>query len=211
MVIEDVDCDDDNNDDDDDAELQMALKMSLETNVEEANGQDSIVDHELQRTGSYIIHMNVIKRVLEDIEQSISTDGVVLVHHPIPIFDLLLMLVSQCDSVEDKIAFGKKVCDVICSNMFSIVENYQSNDSEKNINALVLYLRALEGLATGQNSISGIINKTKTVKDFDKEKKVITAVTTDRVGSTSKEKTDPRFVCEVHGIPAVRRRYVERF
>ena len=192
----------DDADGDEDDDLKMALKMSLEMPVEDSN------ETELQRTSSYTIYMNVISKLLQDIEQSLSTDQEALIHHPIPIIDLLLTLVVQCDSSDDQLTFGKKICDVLCCNMFSVIEAYRSKlstqGSVKRVQfALFIYLRALEGLATSQESIIEIINTKTDLQEAQVAKKVIpTPVAVER----SKDKTDPRFVCETHGIPAVRRR-----
>merc|ERR1712183_688255 len=64
-------------DEDDDADLKMALKMSLETHVED-NGEP-----DYQRTTT--IHMNVVTKLLQDIELSLHGDLLVPITHPIPV------------------------------------------------------------------------------------------------------------------------------
>lgn len=196
---EDITLTNENDDDEeDDADLKMALKMSLETQ------SDQIVEPECQRTISYIIHMNLITKLLEDIEESLSKENQVI-HHPIYVIDLLLKLVVQCDSPDDQFSFGKKICEVICSNLFRIIESYRykvsTNDyDQRNQFGLVIYIRALEALSTSKESILTIINTKTDSKD--------TGIVKDDppMIERSKDKTDPRFICEDHGIPAVRRR-----
>ncbi len=185
-------------DEEDDADLKMALKMSLEMQ------SDQIVEPECQRTISYIIHMNLISKLLEDIEESLSKENQVI-HHPIYVIDLLLKLVVQCDSPDDQFSFGKKICEVICSNLFRIIESYRyvsTNNAydQRNQFGLVIYIRALEALSTSKESILTIINTKIDSKDTGIVKDDLPMI------ERSKDKTDPRFICEDHGIPAVRRR-----
>jgi len=188
-------------DDEDNESLKLALKMSLETQAEDNE------DSEVPRTSSYNIHMNVMTKLLKDIEQSLSSCAAKenTIRHPIPVIDLLLTLVVQCDSPEDQHVFGKKICDAICLDMFSLVESYSSKHVvpglQKKIRfAMLVYLRALEGLATKQESILGLMNKSTDKKRIEIRKEV--PVVTER----SRDKTDPRFICGTHGVPAVRRR-----
>lgn len=186
--------------DEDDPDLAMALKMSLEVQPDHNNEPEN-------RSISYNIQINLITKLLADIEESLSKENLII-HHPIPIIDLLLSLVTQCVSSEDQVSFGKKMCDVICCNVLSLIERYQSKPTELGFTRklkipLFIYLRTLEGLATGQNTIRTIISNTKS--DNNEDEPLIKRVE-QPVLERNKDKTDPRYVCETHGIPAVRRR-----
>jgi len=192
-------------DDEDDAQLKMALKMSLEeSQMEEA------VDSESQRSTSFTIHLNVINKIIEVIIQSFSRTEKPSSFHPIPIIDLLLTLVSQCDLPEDQLIFTQTICDAFCQEMLSLLEEYCNDKTPqptlKRIRfPLLIYLRTFEGLVTKQTSVLDVSRKINVEEQLLHH--VDNSISKDILrDSTSKDKTDPRFVCEIHGVPAVRRR-----
>ncbi len=187
--------------DDEEEALNKAIQMSMEIPTDENSESES------QRTSPNSVHIALLNRLLEDLEQALLKERESLILYPIPIVDLLLTIVVQSD-LEDRITFGKMICESFCSSIFSLCERYLSEEtneaSQYNLrHSIIIYLRAIEGLATKQKSITGILSKPNTKSQEHKKKN---PVVTGSIRPNNKDKTDPRFVCEVHGVPAVRRR-----
>jgi len=182
---------------DDDAALQMALNMSLETQ------QD---DTESVASGLFAIRQRIFNGLLHDISGSLSAEGAPYISNPIPIIDLLLSLVFQSNEGSNQNLLWEKMSEVFCRNISFLTELCLSDQVSKvslkrKRQSLVLCLRAIVCLLTKKElsySDSRFSIEEEENIDGDGESSV--------VGEKNKEKTDPRFVCNVHGVPAVRRR-----
>lgn len=124
----------------------------------------------------------------------------------VPVLDVLLTLVLQCSRYEEKIELGEAMSEVLCKEILELIK--QSEDEQASAatikkcrHAVVLYLRTLGCLITKQGKIP-ISTLTATAPESSLLKIGFQASPT----PGSKSKTDPRFVCEAHDVPAVRRR-----
>lgn len=187
---------------DDEEALNKAIKMSMEDTVDEN------IESEQHKTTSNSVHVALITKLLEDLEQTLLQENEALIYYPIPIVDLLLKLVAQSD-MEDRVTLGRLICETLSSNTFALIERILRKDTTESSQneiryAIMIYLRAIEGLATKQKSIQLIISNSSEKQMNNQEQKREASTTIDR--PSNKDKTDPRFVCETHGVPAVRRR-----
>ena len=187
---------------DDEEALNKAIQMSMEDTANEN------IELEQHKTSSNSVHVALITKLLKDLEQTLLQENEALIHYPIPIVDLLLKLVAQSD-MEDRVTLGRLICETLCSNTFALIERILCKDTTESSQneiqyAIMIYLRAIEGLATKQKSIQDMISNSTEKQMNNQEHKREASVTIER--PSNKDKTDPRFVCESHGVPAVRRR-----
>ena len=188
--------------DDDDAALRMALDMSLETQNE---------DSETLSSNLFAVRLKIFNGLLHDVACSLSADAVPDICNPIPIIDLLLSLVFQSNQGVDQSTLWRKMSEVLCKKMSSLTESCFRNQVSKvsikrKRRSLVLCLRALFCLLTQKE-----LAQSNSRCALDEDVTPIYDAEPLNVGEKNKEKTDPHFVCDVHGVPAVRRRYVNNY
>jgi hypothetical protein len=118
---------------------------------------------------------------------------------------VLLSLVLQCNKVEEKIELGEAMCRMLCKEIAELIEqNVEGTPiaaNKRNRYFIVLFLRTLTALITKQDKIS-LTTQARSINDDHATKSTFQP----SPAPASKSKTDPRFVCGTHGVPAVRRR-----
>jgi hypothetical protein len=184
--------------DDEDEQLQIALKMSLEVSQDDA-ADDTLVP----ATWTTMIFKNLLDDTVQDLSALENPSKANSLH----VLNLLLTLVVQCNKSEERTELARTMCESLCkeicalSDICSICSDEEQSPKsviKRGRHAIVLYLRALTSLMTKQGSIPNKKPATQNVAP------VVPKVAIPIV--PSKSKTDPRFVCEAHGVPAVRRR-----
>ena len=192
--------------DDDTAALQHALKMSLETQGESRFPATDFA--ESIPPILYVVRSRLFDGLLKVVCQSLSfganDSGV---YHLPSIIDLLLTLVFKSEPGKDQVDLGKKLCETICKQMVMLIDlcikNALSKESLKKVrSSLFLCLRALVSLLKKKDlSFTDIVENSEAEEsnEPDTESSML-------LGEKNKDKTDPRFVCDVHRVPAVRRR-----
>jgi E3 ubiquitin-protein ligase UBR4 len=179
--------------DEDNAALQLALKMSLDTTCNE------------QMSNSFV-KQKVFLKILDDLVMSLSGSNHPIIQHHIPVMDLLLSLVFHSHGDEEKSFLGKMMCNRICDQISKLTKTFLENDEPLSSSSrlmrysFVLCLKCLVCLLTNNN----IINDKEVIPDDSHQDAHIFEGST--VNEKTREKTDPRFICEEHGVPAVRRR-----
>jgi E3 ubiquitin-protein ligase UBR4 len=181
--------------DDEDKQLQIALKMSLE------ESQENTYDPSVPTTLATMI----FKKLLDDTVHDLSALENPRKSNSLHLMTLLLTLVVQCNKHDERAELARIMCETLCkeictlSDICTICSDEQSPMSvvKRGRHAIVLYLRALTSLITKQESLS--TNPT-TLALTPAVPTVVIQV------PPSKSKTDPRFICEAHSVPAVRRR-----
>jgi hypothetical protein len=160
------------------------------------------IDAPTSATLRALIFDNLLTGVITDISTTVNLNR----SNCIPVMDVLLTLVLQCSKVEEKIELGEAMCKMLCKEIAALVEQCVQEQIptatiKKNRFAVVLFLRTLTSLITKQDKIS-LASLTTTMSDISPPKTTFQP----SPAPASKSKTDPRFVCETHGVPAVRRR-----
>lgn len=113
------------------------------------------------------------------------------------LMDLVLGVVrsSDDDALLSRVKmFAETVLEFVPSFIDIITRNGELEQTARSV--LVICMQSLARLATAKNDLSG----GDSMLDLDE------CSVEDTSPRKLKEKTDPRFVCEVHGVPAVRRR-----
>jgi len=113
------------------------------------------------------------------------------------VLQLLLDIALKSDTEEMKITRGKQMAASFSENILGLMKLCQSvepNISKQERVKLVLCIRSLASLLLQRHEVSTDPSPVSYVDEISCE------------SPARKDKTDPRFVCEVHGLPAVRRR-----
>ncbi len=109
------------------------------------------------------------------------------------VLQLAVDLVLNAKTDELKASRGKEMVGALTKHLKSLIEGC-SSDAElprDTCTKIVMTLRSLTSLVLARRDIMN--------RKFSLETK-------GKSNSRQKDKTDPRFVCDVHGVPAVRRR-----
>lgn len=175
---------------DDDFEKALALSM------------EDLVDSEYSPVPMQI---QVSKTLLEIIKISLDPSN----DHPryvqlVSIINLSLTLALQCKDYQIKEALTKSISDFLCDNILVSCricrEGNLTEEKRKWVRfGLKSCLCALICLLTEKNDIEDIFFAHEEIPQSSKKEEVTSSI-------GSKEKTNCRFICGVHGIPAVRRR-----
>ncbi len=178
-------------DDDEEVQLQIALKMSLESQDESQDASRAIT-----------LRSMIFKILLDDVVKNLSSTEKPRVLNTVPIINLLLTLVLQCNRSEDRVELGQKMCKSFCQQIGDLIQPCTDAKSSQltlrnSRSAIILYLRALHCLMTKKDEISTLQTTPTSMQKMNE---------ISMQPSTNKSKTDPRFICEAHGVPAVRRR-----
>ena len=187
--------------DDDTNTLQMALTMSLESQENEfCHGNND----ETGQTRFYLVNQKIFNGLLQLATESLCKDTTL--RRLSPVIRLLLQLILRSEG-DIQVSRGKAMCEVFSRKLASLAEicignNHQMPNKKVRI-SLITTLRALVSLVhrEGFKLInSEYINEAvPEITDADGEN-------SSSPDQKNKDKTDPRFVCDVHGVPAVRRR-----
>lgn len=174
----------------DDEELQTALRMSME-----GQGESGIMYKPMQ--------MQISNTLLDIVIHNFSDDRSIM--NTTPVMNLLLKLALHCKDDEMKRDLCKNICESLCKEIANVCQVYvaQNVDKMKLLHskfALLSYTRTLISLLKGKDDVERAFAPSKERTNESSSSENITAP------ASSKGKTDPRFVCNVHGIPAVRRR-----
>jgi len=202
--------------DTDDADLELALKKSLQcSNPADQHLQiDDVRENELRPLSEYLqkdylfdmllglsIQMTfflVEMPVENQSEADKNTRGFYLgVNH---LHQLLLYLILHASSSKSRKHRGKMFADEMTRNLSQLVQEYLNGKLDEKTQhlariAMIISLKSLSRLRLTKDAQSISLAVASDDLDFDYEKP-----------SKTKDKTDPRFVCDVHGVPAVRRR-----
>ena len=235
-VLEDVRMSEQASDNDEDADLQLALAMSMSMEaIQKAKkspdtaqkvimdgNSDSGIDDETVDPNRFISPL--FDGLLDVASASITGGSKANAKHVDLLLDCLLQLVKSSDSEETQIQRGKKMADILFGAILSITKKLKPSDgdsneevvpiddeegmSEKMLSSYNLVLFVLSSLVNGRTTVAA------SQEACSSEVLVATTVTNapdsasgKARGSTGhKDKTDPRFVCDTHGVPAVRRR-----
>lgn len=198
-------------DDGGEAVLQLALKMPLDDHDQKANLPYVNIDTVVSPT-----FCKVLELVTQSLIDSSARDGgahdddkeSLLLPHTGPLLNLLLCLVTITDTDETQIQRGKRLSDVLCQ----IIKNIIGSDPESTIYANSKHVTLLSAaLQTLSNLVSvRLDDSSNTVKRLvDAGANSGGMIDVEKVmqgNDKNKDKTDPRFICHVHGVPAVRRR-----
>lgn len=176
---------------DDDQELQKALKLSLGENVVDDVQHDNL---DVGYRGYEEFLGALFAFVMEKLSSTLKKDH--FGTNVGSIIGLALDLIghSKCHSLKHDRAtwFVKEVVNGISNVMSNLSPSGQKLDKEKTL-SLMTCLRALSKLLAPQG-------------DFESYSPDSKPAALNKPQSTSKDRTSSRFVCDVHGIPAARRR-----
>jgi len=185
--------------DEDEAALKVALKLSLENQSE--------LNHSKEQTCSLqAIQMNVFDGLLEYVAATLSVNLVSEIHHLVHVLNLLLWMVMKETLKEVRVRLGRKICHTLFDKLRLLSKICIDNTSCKESStrqraALILCIHTLFCMVKckdlSYSKEDEIIGEEKDRKESD------SAIST---RDKYKDKTDPRFVCDIHGVPAVRRR-----
>jgi hypothetical protein len=191
--------------DEDDAALQFALKMSLETHNETKDGDSK--EDKIKK-----IRAKIFGKILGDVVNSFSIDdNSNQLKQPIPVIDLLLSLILGCKKSNDRLVLSEKMGDAFCKEIEVLIHscengNITSVSKKKGRLSLVICLRSLVCLIT-RKELSLSLDKDETQRlEEEPSPSTVSLGSPFSMSSKSRDKTDPRFVCDVHQVPAVRRR-----
>ena len=162
-------------------DVEAALKMS-QTTKEHASSGDGI-DREAIRSQLFSHLLSLVPKSLANLS---------LARH---LIHLLLKMVNTPKSEKLKTARGKEMLKSMATYIRDMLQ--ANEDGTHATGKMVVVLRALSSLVTKKTNIDQGM-PTSTSKSGSKENDV--------KGHQHKSKTDPRFICDVHKIPAVRRR-----
>jgi len=211
-------------DNDEDAALQLALKMSLESQpgmgssnleiemdpVADAASAPSDVEAEKKVSSIFDGVLELATRSLEH-ETAMSGTGA---EHIEPLLNCLLQLVSNSASEDMQVQRGKSMAARLCQSIGSLIESCikeegleggaESSEVEDAHarSSLNVALCALSSLISGRSAVLTSPNASAKCKLLSGGGDTSWADST----AGHKDKTDPRFVCDVHNVPAVRRR-----
>lgn len=163
---------------DDDVQLQIALQMSLES-------RDNMRE---------LFSSRVFKHLLRNTVINLSSTENQRQYYSFFIINLLLAIVVKCSKGGEKSDLSRLMAETLCGEIRTLSNNCSEQFATKAMFAITLYLRALSSLMTGQSSITKRLYSSTALPGVD------------RSSTPTKNKTDPRFVCDTHGVPAVRRR-----
>ena len=158
-------------------DVEAALKMS-QTNKKQASSNGSSVDKETFKS-------QIFTNLLSLISKSMAKASIPPPH----LINLVLGIVQGSKSERLRIARGKELLKHTTDSLSGLL---QTNATGK----IVLLLRVLSSLITKKTSIELCPADLSATECALKDIK----------GHLHKSKTDPRFICDVHRVPAVRRR-----
>jgi hypothetical protein len=161
--------------------VEEALKMS-QTTKEQTTCSDAVYKEEFTA--------QIFTKLLELITKSLDTEDSVPSHH---VVNLVLRMVHGSKSAETKSARGQEMLKKLVECLRRLL-----GDRDVHTGKMITCLQALSSLVTKKTSLDQVNACLPVVKSVCKDK--------DAKGHHHKDKTDPRFVCDVHKIPAVRRR-----
>ena len=191
-------------------QLALALKLSLDGDDSGVKNRNEIwVDDGskgvLSEGGVNDLFNSLLDLATRSFQRDVA-EGAELIQ---PLLNCLLGMIVQSESEELQIQRGKAMIESFCKNIDGMVKNC-SEDAEKLKDddatkaeelkkkqmCLNVALCALSSLVEGQSrlEVSPKLRLGPKQGNVEKESK------------DSKTKTDPRFVCSEHGVPAVRRR-----
>eukprot|EP00978_Attheya_sp_CCMP212_P004146 scaffold9012_cov54-Attheya_sp.AAC.4 len=185
---------------DDDAVLQLALRMSLADESNAPAENEESVQFLLSRK-DYINY--ILQRTLDLSDELLSSNEANTFSHPSPVIQLALNIILDTNSDELRLERAKLMSRCISRRLETLIGISPQLDKSEAHRAkcnIIILLRSLSTLLLGKEdshveSSSGKEADESTSKDTEAE-----------VSPKNKDKTDPRFVCDVHGVPAVRRR-----
>jgi GRF zinc finger. len=164
----------------DDVQLQFALQMSLES-------RDNI-----RELFSSLVFKHLLRSTVTDLSDTQNQRR----YYSFFIMNLLLTIVSKCSRSDQKPDLRRSMVEILCAEIGTLSKNVTEEFASKSVYTITLYLRSLSSLLTEQDSITSRIDLYPSAG----------LQHTERSSTPTKNKTDPRFICETHGVPAVRRR-----
>ena len=223
------------NDEDADLQLALAMSMSMEASQKAKKSSDTaqkvIMDGNSDAViGDEPVDPNrfispLFDGLLDLVSASITGGSKANAKHVDLLLDCLLQLVKSSDPEEIQVERGKKMADILCGAIVSITTKLKSSHGDSNEEVVPIddEEEMSEDVSSSYNLIlfvlSSLVNGRNTVaasrEACSSEVLAATIVTTHAQDSASgkakgnvghKDKTDPRFVCDTHGVPAVRRR-----
>ena len=113
--------------------------------------------------------------------------------------DLVLDLVRNTNDESIMLSRAKEFAESILTRIPRLIGLISTDNELEEVSRSVLIIctKGLASLAAIKNDLSGRSSMANNLEECSVE---------DITPTKSKDKTDPRFVCEVHGVPAVRRR-----
>ena len=179
--------------------------MSLETHNETKDGDSK--EDKIKK-----IRAKIFGKILGDVVNSFSIDdNSNQLKQPIPVIDLLLSLILGCQKSNDRLVLSEKMGDAFCKEIEVLIHscengNITSVSKKKGRLSLVICLRSLVCLIT-RKELSLSLDKDETQRlEEEPSPSTVSLGSPFSMSSKSRDKTDPRFVCDVHQVPAVRRR-----
>lgn len=173
-------------DEGDDIQLAVALRMSLEESQEKASGENP-------STLSLIFKSILHDALGKDLSYK-RTSKVGTLH----ILNLLLTLVAHIEKEDERVSLGTTMCEELMKTIKEHSAKQSSSPDAGILFTIISYLKATTALLSKRSSIP---DEFKAVPPPSSHFSNSSPLTT-----SNKTKTDPRFVCETHGVPAVRRR-----
>lgn len=223
------------NDEEADLQLALAMSMSIEASQKAKKSPDTAQKVIMDGTtdagiGDESIDPNKFISPLFDgllglVSASMTGGSQADTKHVDLLLDCLLQLVKSSDSEETHIQRGKKMAEILCGAIILITKKLKPSDGDSKEEVVPIYGEdeMSEMMLSSYNLVlfvlSSLVNGRTTVaasrEACSSDVLVATIVTTHAQNSASekakgstghKDKTDPRFVCDTHGVPAVRRR-----
>uniref|UniRef100_A0A7S2EA45 GRF-type domain-containing protein n=1 Tax=Ditylum brightwellii TaxID=49249 RepID=A0A7S2EA45_9STRA len=192
--------------DDDDAALQLALKMSLESQ-HEVNHLEEETAMSLYESDDFIsdVFSDLLNLAIDSL--LVQSEGIFL-HHPAPLFQLVLRLIQSSESEELRLQKGQRMAEALCDRIILLVKTCIEKDPSKDATAqakssLIIAIRSLVSLIVQKFSLDGFDSTSIPEQEEPNDSETFSLSPS---SMKKRDKTDPRFVCEVHGVPAVRRR-----
>mmetsp|Transcript_5230 Transcript_5230/g.11836 ORF Transcript_5230/g.11836 Transcript_5230/m.11836 type:complete len:3618 (-) Transcript_5230:38-10891(-) len=180
---------------------ETALKLSTESSIQRMEISDSKQGDDIEVVKTEGFRSQMFTQLLGSITKSLDArnDEEEISPPSSYVLQLVLNLVLGSCIEELKSARGKEMALAFTKNLPNLVKACQSNESNFSIhcNKLVVSLRTLSAL---------VLQK----REINCGHPFVAAAEDEKDGAHAhhhhKDKTDPRFICEVHGVPAVRRR-----
>ena len=117
------------------------------------------------------------------------------------LLQLILYLILKANSYESRLHRGKRFTETMVINLSQLVNKYLNNGFDDELShhariSMIIVLKALVSLRLQKESTTSAITGVSEEADLDSTMNQ----------SKSKDKTNPKYFCDVHGVPAVRRR-----
>ena len=203
-------------DDDEAAALQLALQMSLEDNqIEVADVSQNATDFQepmdtmKHQELVFALFTNILDMAVNSLTKDVAESSI---FHLAPLLNLLLCLVLKAETAELQLECGTKMAARVCERIRLLIEIFpaeESNLTKESSNrlrcSLVTGLRVLVSLTLRKETLLKWTEKGSEISGIEDIPEADTDATS-QSDAKNKGKTDPRFVCDVHGVPAVRRR-----